>query len=56
MPAKSAKQYRFFQMISHDPGRAKELGISQSVGKEFIDKTPPEKRKKFARKGMSAYK
>ncbi len=55
-PAKSQKQYRFMQLIAHSPGKAKELGVSQSVAKEFVGKTSSEKRKRFAKKGMSNYK
>ena len=48
MPAKSAKQYGLMQAIAH--GTAKGLGgPSKEVAREFIDKTPHEKRKKFAK-------
>jgi hypothetical protein len=52
MPAKSAKQYRFMQMMAHSPGKKKGKGIGPSpeVAKEFIDKTPSSKRKLFAKK------
>jgi hypothetical protein len=35
MPSKSAKQHRFMEMIAHDPKKAKQLGVPQSVGQEF---------------------
>jgi len=59
MPAKSGRQYRFFQMVAHNPQRARELGISQSVGKEFVDKTPASDRSRWSKKkkknGMDKY-
>lgn len=57
MPAKSAKQYRFMQMIAHGKkdkrtGKAKSaIGPSEEVAKEMIDKTPEKKRSSFM-KGM----
>ena len=36
MPSKSAKQHRFMEMVAHDPAAAKRVGVSQSVGKEFV--------------------
>ena len=51
MPAKSAKQYRFMQMIAH--GKAKRepgVGPSKEVAEEFIKKTPKKKRLEFAKK------
>jgi hypothetical protein len=50
MPAKSGKQYRFMQMIAHNPGKAKQLGVSQSVGKDFVDATPAADRSRFSKK------
>jgi hypothetical protein len=44
MPSKSAKQHRFMEMVAHDPKKAKQLGIAQSVGKEFV---AADKGKKF---------
>ena len=35
MPAKSAKQERFMQAVANNPKFAKEVGVPQSVGKEF---------------------
>jgi len=49
MPAKSAKQYRFMQMIAHG-GKKKGIGPSEEVAKEFIHKTSPEKRKEWSKK------
>lgn len=49
MPAKSAKQYALMQAAAH----LKSLGGPNlpppSVAQEFIEKTPPKKRKQFAR-------
>lgn len=52
MPAKSAKQYKFMQMMAHNPGKknTKGVGPSPEVAEEFIKKTSPEKRKLFSRK------
>lgn len=50
MSAKSAKQYRFMQMMAHNPEKARTgKGPSPAVAKEFIEKTPAKKRKLFAR-------
>jgi hypothetical protein len=52
MPAKSAKQYRFMQMMAHNPEkkRGNSKGPSPELAKEFISKTSAAKRKQFARK------
>ena len=51
MPAKSAKQYRFMQMMAHNPekSRSKGIGPSKAVAQDFIDKTSPKKRSQFMR-------
>lgn len=49
MPSTSAKQHRFMEMIAHDPKKAKQLGIKQSVGQDFV---AADKGKKFAIGGM----
>ena len=40
MPAKSAKQFRFMQMMAHNKKKAHSIGPSPEVAKEFIKKTP----------------
>lgn len=51
MPAKSAKQYRFMQMMAHNPSKARTShGPSPEIAREFIEKTPAKKRKQFAKK------
>lgn len=51
MPAKSAKQYRFMQMMAHNPEKARTgKGPSKAVAREFIEKTPAKKRSIFAKK------
>lgn len=52
MPAKSGKQYRFMQMMAHNPEKKRktDAGPSKKVAREFIEKTPSEKRKLFAKK------
>lgn len=37
MPSQSGKQHRFMEMVAHDPGAAKRVGVPQSVGREFAD-------------------
>lgn len=40
MPAVSKRQFRFMQMMAHDPEKAKKKGaISPEKAKEFISKT-----------------
>ena len=46
MPSKSGKQHRLMAMVANDPKAAKRLGISRSVGKEFIR---ADKGKKFSK-------
>jgi hypothetical protein len=41
MPARPAKQLRFMRAIEHDPKFAQKVGVSQSVGREFAQATPP---------------
>lgn len=47
MPAVSAKQYGL--MAAAMSGNLRGKGPSASVGKEFIEETPPAKRKRFAK-------
>lgn len=37
MPSVSPKQHRFMELIAHDPERARQLGVPQSVGKDFVE-------------------
>ena len=45
MPSKSQKQHNFMEMIANNPAKAKQLGVPQSVGKEFAQ---ADKGKKFS--------
>ena len=45
MPARSAKQYALMQMVAHQGIVG---GPSKNVAEEFIKKTPPAARSKFA--------
>ena len=49
MPSVSGKQHRLMEMVAHDPGAAKRVGIPQSVGEDFAKadegKKFPEKKK-----------
>jgi hypothetical protein len=56
MPAVSGKQYRFMAGIAHGmkprSGASKSnkgLGPSPAVARDFVMKTPPEKRSQFAK-------
>ena len=46
MPSKSGKQHRYMAMIAHNPAKAKEEGVPQSVAREFVE---ADKDKKFSR-------
>lgn len=56
MPAKSAKQYRFMQMIAHGGKPRSGIGPSPEVAREFVEKTPEHKRKDWAYKVPKKYK
>lgn len=51
MPAKSAAQYRFMQMIAHNRDKKNKPGVgpSKEVAQEFIRKTSASKRKEYSR-------
>ena len=36
MPSTSKRQHNLMAMVAHDPAKAKQLGIPQSVGQEFV--------------------
>ena len=46
MPSTSAKQARSMQAVAHNPEFAKQAGVPQSVGKDFVE---ADKRKKLAK-------
>ena len=51
MPAKSKAQYKYMQMMAHNPEKARNSkGPSPEVAREFIEKTPAKKRKEFSKK------
>ena len=52
MPSKSKKQHNLMEMVAHNPAKAKELKIPQSVGKEFV---AADKGKKFGTGGNVNY-
>lgn len=37
MPSVSPKQHRFMEMVAHNPGAAKRVGVPQKVGQDFAD-------------------
>ena len=37
MPSKSGKQHRLMALVANDPKAAKRLGISQSVGRDYVE-------------------
>ena len=47
MPAKSGAQYRLMQAALH--GQSSK--VPKKVAREFVEKTPPEKRRMFSKKG-----
>ena len=51
MPSKSPAQHRLMEAVAHNPGFAKKVGISQSVGKDFAK---ADEGKKFAAGGLYA--
>lgn len=51
MPSKSAKQAKFMRAVAHSPKFAKQVGVSQSVGKDF--EMADKKMKKFGSGGMT---
>jgi hypothetical protein len=52
VPAKSEKQYKFMQMMAHNPSKKKNKGVGPSpeVAREFIEKTAASKRKEWSQK------
>lgn len=52
MPLKTSKQYRFMQMMAHNPEKknTKGAGPSKAVAEEMIHKTSAAKRKQFSRR------
>jgi hypothetical protein len=52
MPAKSGRQYRWLQAVAHGSANTAS-GMSREKAREWIQHTPPEKRKIFARKEKS---
>lgn len=48
MPSKSKAQHNLMALVAHDPAAAKRLGISQSVGRDFM---AADKGKKFGSGG-----
>ena len=54
MPSKSKAQHNLMAMVANNPKAAKRLGVSQSVGQEFM-KADKRKGKKFALGGPTSY-
>lgn len=36
MPSQSPAQHNFMEMIAHDPVKAREKGVPQDVGREYV--------------------
>ena len=36
MPSTNQRQHNLMELVAHDPAAAKRLGISQSVGRDFV--------------------
>jgi hypothetical protein len=56
MPSKTKKQSKFMQAVANNPKFAERVGVSQSVGREFVgkDKAMKGKGKKYASGGLAA--
>jgi hypothetical protein len=50
MPSKSKRQHNLMELVAHNPSKAKQLGIPQSVGREFEQ---ADKGRKFKGGGMA---
>lgn len=51
MPFRSKKQERYFQMIAHNPEKAKKKdGLTQEVAKEYIEDSKKERFSKIKKK------
>lgn len=50
MPAKSGKQYRFMAAKAFGKRKKGDKGPSKETAREFVEATPPEKRKMFSKK------
>lgn len=48
MPSESKKQHNFMAAVAHNPKFAKQAGVPQSVGKDFVE---ADKGKKFSKGG-----
>jgi len=53
MPAKSKKQKKFMQAVANNPKFAKEVGVKQSIGREFTKEKDMKKVKKMNMGGMA---
>ena len=53
MPSTSARQHRFMALASHDKSAAKQMGVPQSVAREFMQE---DKGKKFTKRDEKADK
>ncbi|KKL52531.1 hypothetical protein LCGC14_2284480 [marine sediment metagenome] len=49
MPATSAKQYGLMQAVAHGTAKKKPKGLSKREAREFVMKTKPKKRSRFAK-------
>lgn len=52
MPTVSKKQHNFMEMVAHDPAAAKRVGVSQSVGQEFVEADKAQGKSKQRRKPL----
>ena len=51
MPSKSLEQHKLMQAVAHSPKFAKKVGVSQSVGKDFV--AADKKAKKYSKGGSA---
>lgn len=55
MPTVSKKEHNFMEMVDHDPAAAKRVGVSQSVGKEFVEADKAQGKAKQKRKPLYSH-
>ncbi len=55
MPSVSKKQHNFMEMVAHDPAAAKRVGVSSSVGKDFVEADKAQGKPKQRRKPLYSH-
>lgn len=55
MSSTSKRQHNFMEMVAHDPEAAKRVGVSQSVGKDFVAADKAQGKAKQRRKPLYSH-